>query len=89
MVSELGLVVNAILARHPELHYYQGFHDICAVLLNVLEDRATAAAIGEQLAARWLDKAMAPTLQPVLEQLGLIPALLQRTDKALFDFLER
>ena len=89
MVSELGLVVNAILARRPELHYYQGFHDICAVLLNVLEDRATAAAIGEQLAARWLDKAMAPTLQPVLEQLGLIPALLQRTDKALFDFLER
>jgi len=88
-IAELGLVVHTVLARHPELHYYQGFHDVCAVLLNVLEDRALAAALAEQVATRWLRLAMAPTLQPVLAHLGRIWTLVAREDAALYEFLDR
>jgi len=31
--------VDAILSRNKDLHYYQGFHDICLVLLLVLGDK--------------------------------------------------
>jgi len=88
-IAELGLVVHTVLARHPELHYYQGFHDVCAVLLNVLEDRALAAALAEQVATRWLRLAMAPTLQPVLAHLGIIWTLVAREDAMLYEFLGR
>jgi TBC1 domain family member 20 len=88
-MQDLAWVVRSVLAAQPSLHYYQGFHDVCAVLLTVLEDRTAAAAVAARVATQWLAPAMAPTLQPVLHQLGSVVALVRRADPALGTFLDR
>ncbi|KAI8391521.1 rab-GTPase-TBC domain-containing protein [Radiomyces spectabilis] len=35
--QELNRVIVRVLRSHPNLHYYQGFHDICAVFLLIFE----------------------------------------------------
>jgi len=37
-------IIHAILFRNPTLHYYQGFHDVCLVLLLILGDKAAFAS---------------------------------------------
>ncbi|GBB95077.1 hypothetical protein RclHR1_02470021 [Rhizophagus clarus] len=48
--SELNDVIVGILRRHPNLAYYQGFHDICSVLLLVLGNKEAAIKAGENIA---------------------------------------
>eukprot|EP01091_Cochliopodium_minus_P021333 TRINITY_DN9710_c0_g1_i1.p1 TRINITY_DN9710_c0_g1~~TRINITY_DN9710_c0_g1_i1.p1 ORF type:complete len:138 (-),score=22.91 TRINITY_DN9710_c0_g1_i1:122-493(-) len=31
----LSNILNGILSKHPELSYYQGYHDICSIILFV------------------------------------------------------
>ncbi len=37
--KELSAIINAILSRNSELHYYQGFHDITSIFLMILGER--------------------------------------------------
>jgi len=46
--EELSRIINGILHRHPQLHYYQGFHDICSVFVIICGERE-AFAIMEKL----------------------------------------
>ncbi|OZJ02572.1 hypothetical protein BZG36_04195 [Bifiguratus adelaidae] len=43
--QELKEVVLEVLRRHPQLHYFQGFHDVCAVFLKVLGRRRGVTAL--------------------------------------------
>lgn len=40
--EQLTVQMNAVLTLHPELHYYQGYHDVATVLLMCTEDTKMA-----------------------------------------------
>ncbi|GES75507.1 TBC1 domain family member 20-like [Rhizophagus clarus] len=86
--SELNDVIVGILRRHPNLAYYQGFHDICSVLLLVLGNKEAAIKAGENIAMFLLRDAMLDSLEPIMRQLTLLNTLIRLEDQAVADFLE-
>ncbi|KAF9325414.1 hypothetical protein BGZ89_000848 [Linnemannia elongata] len=86
--DELLHVILDVLQRHPKLSYYQGFHDVCTCLIVVLgKEAATLAA--ETLAMFFFRDCMLDNLEPVLEQLSLMTALLKLEDPEVQEFLDR
>ncbi|KAF9119499.1 hypothetical protein BGW39_000265 [Mortierella sp. 14UC] len=86
--DELLHVILDVLQRHPNLSYYQGFHDVCTCLIIVLgKEAATLAA--ETLAMFFFRDCMLDNLEPVLEQLSLMTALLKLEDPEVQEFLDR
>ncbi|KAF8941123.1 hypothetical protein BGZ47_007483 [Haplosporangium gracile] len=86
--DELLHVILDVLQRHPKLSYYQGFHDVCTCLIVVLgKEAATFAA--ETLAMFFFRDCMLDNLEPVLEQLSLMTALLKLEDPEVQEFLDR
>ena len=96
-----------MLRRQPHLCYFQGYHDICQVLLLVLPTslpvragekndeagpgscmglRASSAA---RLSALRIRDFMLPSLGPAVAQLRLIPEILARADRELWERLAR
>ncbi|KAI9141861.1 rab-GTPase-TBC domain-containing protein [Paraphysoderma sedebokerense] len=85
---ELSSVIHYVLARNPFLHYYQGFHDICAVLLLTLGE-SKASMVAERLALLYLRDAMHSKLEPTMQQILFILPILKQEDEALFQLFER
>ena len=65
------------------LHYYQGFHDVCSVLLLVLGEKKTYA-VAERLALFHLRDCTRKTMTHVLDSLSLIKPLLRAVDAELY-----
>ena len=65
------------------LHYYQGFHDVCSVLLLVLGEKKTYA-VAERLALFHLRDCTRKTMTHVLDSLSLIKPLLIAVDAELY-----
>ncbi|KAI1272568.1 rab-GTPase-TBC domain-containing protein [Xylaria sp. FL0933] len=86
--SELSDLITQVLRQQPYLCYFQGYHDICQVLLLVLPPSLRALAVSRLSVLRIRDF-MLPTLAPALIQLRLIPDLLQAVDGALYTHLSR
>lgn len=78
-------IIMTVLGRHPYLHYYQGFHDVCSVLLIILGEEL-ATMVAEILALFWLRDFMHPTLDPVMSMLSLIGPIFKKTDSDLYKF---
>ncbi|GJJ69552.1 TBC1 domain family member 20 [Entomortierella parvispora] len=86
--TDLQDIIMDVLQRHPKLAYYQGFHDVCTTLLVVLgKEAATLAA--ETLAMFFFRDCMLDNLEPVLDQLSLMTALLRLEDPEVQDFLDK
>ncbi|KAF9989231.1 hypothetical protein BGZ75_007053 [Mortierella antarctica] len=86
--DDLLHVILDVLQRHPKLSYYQGFHDVCTCLIIVLgKEAATLAA--ETLAMIFFRDSMSSNLEPVLDQLSLLTALLRIEDPEVQEFLDR
>jgi hypothetical protein len=80
---ELSRVILYSLKDHSYLHYYQGYHDICSLLLLVLgEDIATSCA--ETLALYWLREYMKETLEPTLEVMSFLYPILKYADPKIY-----
>ena len=84
----LRRVIHAAVCAHdthaPRLvSYYQGFHDVAAVVTLVLDDERVARAACERLALFHLRDCTRPTLQPALDALELLPPLLRAVDPEL------
>ncbi|KAI0799104.1 rab-GTPase-TBC domain-containing protein [Xylaria sp. FL0064] len=86
--SELSDLITQVLRQQPYLCYFQGYHDICQVLLLVLPAPLRALAVSRLSVLRIRDF-MLPTLAPALVQLRLIPDLLRAVDSALYTHLSR
>ncbi|RPA87094.1 hypothetical protein BJ508DRAFT_95958 [Ascobolus immersus RN42] len=84
--SQLQTLITIILRTHPSLNYFQGFHDICQVLLLVLT-LPDAIPAGQYLSLLLLRDFMLPTLTPALSHLLLIPPLLEESDHELYTVL--
>lgn len=85
---DLATVLHAVFSRNPDLHYYQGFHEITSVLIRVLGVRLGFLA-AERLALLFLRDAMfsGGTLEPIMVQLECIYGILERQDRELWAFL--
>lgn len=84
--SHLSSLILSVLRRHPYLHYFQGYHDICQVLLLVLPPSLRSPALARLSALRIRDF-MLPNLQAAIAQLRLIPDILRVSDPKLWRHL--
>ncbi|KAK0718200.1 rab-GTPase-TBC domain-containing protein [Lasiosphaeria miniovina] len=84
--AELSALIVEVLRRYPYLCYFQGYHDICQVLMLVLPTPLRAPAVARLSALRIRDF-MLPSLAPAIAQLRLIPDILRAADPALWRHL--
>ncbi|KAK9459285.1 rab-GTPase-TBC domain-containing protein [Lipomyces oligophaga] len=80
--QELNDLVVNVLRHHPDLSYFQGYHDVASVLYLVLGPQL-AFPVLRHITLNQLRDFMMPDLDPSLAHLRLIPPLLQQLDKAL------
>eukprot|EP00045_Choanoeca_perplexa_P002933 m.27699 g.27699 ORF g.27699 m.27699 type:complete len:385 (+) comp11775_c0_seq2:189-1343(+) len=86
--QRLSILVNAIFAAYPDLHYYQGFHDVVSVCMLTMEhDDAAALEVIKRLVRCHLKDYMAKDMKPTLERLKLVLVLLQLKDPELAQHL--
>lgn len=81
--TELYNLISEVLRRYPFLCYFQGYHDICQVLLLVLTPKTRASAMARLSVLRIRDF-MLPNLKPTTEQLRLLPDILRKADSELW-----
>ncbi|KAM3485803.1 hypothetical protein MY8738_001089 [Beauveria namnaoensis] len=80
--SQLSALISHVLRVHPYLCYFQGYHDICQVLLLVLGPARAAPCVARLSVLRIRDF-MLPNLGPTTAQLRLLPDILAAADPAL------
>ncbi|CEO98180.1 hypothetical protein PBRA_006294 [Plasmodiophora brassicae] len=89
--AKLSRIINRIMSRHAgHLHYIQGYHDICSVVLIACDyDERLALAICDRLSRVHLREFLRPSLDVVVEVLNLLFPLLECLDPAVARFLHR
>nr|XP_034980359.1 TBC1 domain family member 20-like [Zootoca vivipara] len=86
--EQLTDVILHVLKTHPELHYYQGYHDIAVTLLLVSGERM-AIALLERLSMLHLRDFMDPTMDSTKHILNYLMPILQQESPRLHDFMQR
>ncbi|KAK2887696.1 hypothetical protein QQF64_013054 [Cirrhinus molitorella] len=81
-------IILDVLRRNPQLHYYQGYHDIVVTFLLVVGERKTIA-IMEKLSNHHLRDFMDPTMDSTKHILNYLMPILERLDRELHDFMIR
>lgn len=81
--SELSALITAVLRHNPYLHYFQGYHDICQVLLLILPPSAVFDCTARLSVLRIRDF-MLHNLGPTTSQLHLIPDMIRKADPGLW-----
>lgn len=83
----LKRIINATVAGNAgELHYYQGLHDVAAVLLFVCGEYA-AYRLLSKLAESHLRDCTRPTLEPAVEVLSMLYPILRVADPELVEYI--
>eukprot|EP00027_Filamoeba_sp_ATCC50430_P002344 CAMPEP_0168553946 /NCGR_PEP_ID=MMETSP0413-20121227/7516_1 /TAXON_ID=136452 /ORGANISM="Filamoeba nolandi, Strain NC-AS-23-1" /LENGTH=358 /DNA_ID=CAMNT_0008584651 /DNA_START=132 /DNA_END=1205 /DNA_ORIENTATION=- len=85
--AELSRIIHAILATHPELHYYQGFHDVASVFLLIAGEE-NAFAMVERLSLYHIRDALDATLESTKQVLSLM-LLLSLADPELHRYFKQ
>ncbi|XP_043088837.1 TBC1 domain family member 20 isoform X2 [Puntigrus tetrazona] len=81
-------IILDVLRRNPQLHYYQGYHDIVVTFLLVVGEKMTIA-IMEKLSNHHLRDFMDPTMDSTKHILNYLMPILQQVDRELHDFMIR
>ncbi|NXX41261.1 TBC20 protein, partial [Tricholaema leucomelas] len=85
--EELIDIILHVLKRNPQLHYYQGYHDIVVTFLLVMGDRPTAALV-EKLSVHHLRDFMEPTMDNTKIMLNYLMPILDRANPEVHDFMQ-
>ncbi|KAG4301758.1 hypothetical protein PCK1_001995, partial [Pneumocystis canis] len=80
--KELKSLIIQILRKHPNLNYFQGFHDIALVFLLCL-GKKKAAKLLEFLSLTRIRDFFLPSLSPVLNHLEFIKSIILKEDQKL------
>ncbi|DBA02720.1 TPA: hypothetical protein N0F65_010545 [Lagenidium giganteum] len=83
----LTWIINSVLRTDPELHYYQGYHDICSVFLLVTGDQA-AYPLVLQVSETYMREGMRSNFDTVLNAIRMLFPLIQRADEELYDHIQ-
>uniref|UniRef100_A0A7S4HA87 Rab-GAP TBC domain-containing protein n=1 Tax=Guillardia theta TaxID=55529 RepID=A0A7S4HA87_GUITH len=86
-LAELSTVIDTILATNPDLHYYQGFNDVCSVAILVMGSDSTALPVAERLAKYHFREAMNKSMFAVQQALHLLMNIIKRRDRKLYECL--
>lgn len=86
--GQLSDLINQVLRRYPLLHYFQGYHDICQVLLLVLGP-TLAVPCAARLSLIRIRDFMLPSLSPALLHLNLLPDILNAEDPKLYKHISQ
>ncbi|XP_039767627.1 TBC1 domain family member 20-like isoform X4 [Ornithorhynchus anatinus] len=86
--GQLVALILAVLHGRPELHYYQGYHELALVFLLVLGPRS-ATALLDRLSTHHLRDFMDPTMDSTKHILNYLSPLLARESPRLHRFMER
>ncbi|GAM22810.1 hypothetical protein SAMD00019534_059850 [Acytostelium subglobosum LB1] len=84
--AELTRIINAILSLYPQLHYFQGYHEIGSILLMVTNERLSFAML-ERLSLNHIGDSMRPSFSEVSKILNLLFPLLSFVDKQTHQFI--
>ncbi|XP_030068739.1 TBC1 domain family member 20 isoform X1 [Microcaecilia unicolor] len=86
--EQLINIILQVLQRNPQLHYYQGYHDIVVTFLLVIEHRL-ATALVEKLSTHHLRDFMDPTMDSTKHILNYLMPIIDQVNPELHDFLQR
>ncbi|KAG1699306.1 TBC1 domain family member 20 [Nymphon striatum] len=86
--DQLIHLIMRILMKNPELHYYQGYHDICITFLLVLGEDV-AFNVVEKVSNNQLKEIMEKTMEKTNNLLQYLYVILGRMDKELLHHMER
>lgn len=86
--EQLTDIILDVLQRNPQLHYYQGYHDIVVTFLLVVGERM-AIAIVETLSNHHLRDFMDPTMDSTKHILNYLMPILEEADPELHCFMLR
>uniref|UniRef100_A0A1A8P6K6 TBC1 domain family member 20 n=3 Tax=Nothobranchius TaxID=28779 RepID=A0A1A8P6K6_9TELE len=81
-------IILEVLKRNPQLHYYQGYHDVAVTLLLVVGERMAIAML-DTLSNFHLRDFMDPTMDSTKHILNYLMPILQQVDEELHDFMIR
>ncbi|XP_070841237.1 TBC1 domain family member 20 isoform X2 [Chaetodon trifascialis] len=81
-------IILVVLKRNPQLHYYQGYHDVAVSLLLVVGERMAIAML-ETLSNYHLRDFMDPTMDSTKHILNYLMPILEQVDTELHDFMIR
>ncbi|XP_068006329.1 TBC1 domain family member 20 [Melanerpes formicivorus] len=85
--EELIDIILHVLKRNPQLHYYQGYHDIVVTFLLVVGDRL-ATALVEKLSTHHLRDFMEPTMDNTKHILNYLMPIIDQVNPELHDFMQ-
>ncbi|KAH8039911.1 hypothetical protein HPB51_009167 [Rhipicephalus microplus] len=86
--DRLVFMIMRVLMKNPELHYYQGYHDICVTILLVLGEEIGFLLV-DRLSCSNLRRFMDKTMARTADMLEHIYPLLGHECPELRDFLDR
>ena len=61
--SQLTRLIIRVLAKHPDLHYYQGYHDVAITFLLVVGEEMSFHILDRLSNGPWLREFMNPTME--------------------------
>ncbi|XP_078507854.1 TBC1 domain family member 20 [Lissotriton helveticus] len=86
--EELIDIILQVLQRNPQLHYYQGYHDIVVTFLLVV-GKTMATALVEKLSTHHLRDFMDPTMDNTKHILNYLMPIIDQVNPELHDFMQR
>ncbi|UJR30127.1 hypothetical protein I4U23_017668 [Adineta vaga] len=86
--DELIVIITKILVKHPELHYYQGYHDICLTFLLVLGNDS-CLSIMDSITISHLKYFMEPTMEKTRDSLSYLLPLINCINSECAEYMER
>jgi len=78
--AKLKKVMLTLFYRYPDLHYIQGFHDICTIILLICGDECKSYAMIEGLANAHFRESLRPSLDRIVKILDWVLPLVARAD---------
>ncbi|XP_029022349.1 TBC1 domain family member 20 isoform X2 [Betta splendens] len=81
-------IILEVLKRNPQLHYYQGYHDVAVSLLLVVGERMAIAML-DTLSIYHLRDFMDPTMDSTKHILNYLMPILGKADAELHEFMIR
>lgn len=86
--EELIDIILRVLKRNPQLHYYQGYHDIVVTFLLVVGEQL-ATALVEKLSTHHLRDFMDPTMDNTKHILNYLMPIIDRVNPEVHDFMQQ
>eukprot|EP00823_Brevimastigomonas_motovehiculus_P008435 TRINITY_DN7720_c0_g1_i1.p1 TRINITY_DN7720_c0_g1~~TRINITY_DN7720_c0_g1_i1.p1 ORF type:complete len:202 (+),score=25.78 TRINITY_DN7720_c0_g1_i1:124-729(+) len=84
--KQLERIIHTIFSLHPDLHYVQGYHDICSVLYLVCGEHL-GFHLAERLSLLHIRDSLRSNLDTVVQLLNLLFPLLSLADPQLHKFM--